>query len=251
MIVRLLLAIIIIVALFFFLRWFRNKPARQISQTLKTIALYVCIGLIIFLAISGRLHWLFALLASLLPFAKRLLPLLRYIPLLSNGYRRYQARRTTSQTTKPGQHAPIETRFIRMTLNHDSGRIDGTIIDGPLSGKNLSQLGLQQLLTCWRHWQQQDQESARLLEAFLDQSHAPQWREQTNTKNNNQTPPDGRMTQDEALAILGLEHPANHDEIIQAHRHLISKLHPDRGGSTYLTAKINQARDLLLKRATT
>jgi hypothetical protein len=231
MIVRLLLAIIIIVALYLFLNWFRNQAPHQISQALKKTALFAIIGLMLFLAATGRLHWLFALLVSLLPFVKRLLPLLRYVPLLGLGYRRYQARRATKQGSTPGQNSQVQSRFIRMSLDHDSGRIDGVIIAGPFNDQRLSQLQLEQLLECWQQWQQQDQESARLLEAFLDQSFGPQWREQVN----------------EALAILGLKHPVSREDILQAHRHLIARLHPDRGGSTYLASKINQARDLLLR----
>src|SRR5690606_5516892 len=62
----------------------------------------------------------------------------------------------------------------------------------------------------------------------------------------------GNMTTPEALGMLGLEGDINKGEITaqkvqEAHRRLIQKLHPDRGGNDYLAAKINQARDYLLK----
>lgn len=59
-------------------------------------------------------------------------------------------------------------------------------------------------------------------------------------------PSSSDLTEDEAWQLLGLEHGASREEIIQAHKHLMQKLHPDRGGNDYLAAKLNAARDLLL-----
>jgi len=250
MIIRLLLALAVIAALFVLLHWFRNNPPRQISQALKKAALYTVIVLLIFLAISGRLHWLYALLASLLPFVKKLLPLVRYVPLLNHWYRRYQARRTANSGTVTGQTSQVATHFIRMTLDHDSGRIDGTLLQGNFEGQRLSQLTLQQLLECRQTWLQQDQESARLLEAFLDQNQ-PQWREQVgDTQRQAEDTDSSVMSRDEAQAVLGLNPAYAREDVIQAHRKLMQKLHPDRGGSNYLAAKVNQAKDLLLDQMT-
>jgi curved DNA-binding protein CbpA len=55
------------------------------------------------------------------------------------------------------------------------------------------------------------------------------------------------MNRDEALAVLGLKNGATADTIRAAHRRLMKELHPDRGGSDYLAAKVNQAKDVLLQ----
>lgn len=54
------------------------------------------------------------------------------------------------------------------------------------------------------------------------------------------------MTIDEAYAVLGLKPPATQQDIIEAHRRLMAKLHPDKGGNDFLAAQLNTAKDTLM-----
>ena len=60
-------------------------------------------------------------------------------------------------------------------------------------------------------------------------------------------PQSGKMTRVEALEILGLSDPADPGTIEDAYKRLMMKVHPDQQGSDWMAAKLNQARDLLLK----
>jgi DnaJ-domain-containing protein 1 len=94
-----------------------------------------------------------------------------------------------------------------------------------------------------------DEESRALLLAYLDRRD-PGWREdaQGDAAAGRSAPASGKMTEEEAYQILGLQPGASVDDVSRAHRSLMKKLHPDQGGSTYLAARVNQAKDVLLRR---
>jgi DnaJ-domain-containing protein 1 len=133
-----------------------------------------------------------------------------------------------------------------MTLDHDSGLLKGQIIAGPYAGRSLDEFELPQLTAMSTAF---DAESVALLETYLDRRF-PAWREnaQRNTAGRQRRPPpSSKMTEEEAYQILGLQPGAGRDEISRAHRALMKKLHPDQGGSTYLAARVNEAKDTLLR----
>ena len=145
-----------------------------------------------------------------------------------------------------GQTSTVQSKYIRMTLNHDSGDINGEVLAGQFAGKTLDQLELDALLQLLDECQD-DEESVALLQAYLDRVYADEWQEQAGEQARQQTASlPGEMSRDEALQILGLAEDASEDDIVEAHRRLMQKLHPDRGGTSYLAAVINRAKDMLL-----
>ncbi len=134
-----------------------------------------------------------------------------------------------------------------MSLDHDTGRMDGEVIAGTFSGRRIGELGLEELLALVAECERADPSSVSILESYLDREHGDAWREAR--RGGGEGRPSGgtaEMTVDEALEVLGLEAGASHDDIVAAHRRLMQKLHPDRGGSGFLAAQINRAKDLLL-----
>ncbi len=134
-----------------------------------------------------------------------------------------------------------------MELDHDTGEMDGRVLKGEMEGAQLSSLDEEQLLLLYQEICS-DPDSGALLESFLDRYY-PNWRERADgdsfSERGSATGFE-EMTKEQAYQILGLEPGASKQEIHQAWRRLIKGVHPDGGGSAFLTAKINAARDVLM-----
>ena len=150
--------------------------------------------------------------------------------------------------TQAGQTTRVATDWIEMELDHDTGGMRGRVLKGAFSGKSLNQLSDDQALRLYAEAGATDSETARLLEAYLDRRLGPDWRAKAQEKASSQQRSRGGsgMTPEEAYRVLGLSTGASEEEIRAAHRRLILNLHPDRGGTDYLAAKINEAKDVLL-----
>ncbi len=214
-------------------RWFVNADPKRLVKTLKRTALVLILAVVAFLAVTGRLAWAFMALPALLPWILRLRTLAR----TAKNYSRMASQGAAGETSE------VKTRFLRMTLDHDSGDMEGDVLEGIYAGRSLGSMSLEETVDLLNLCLRSDEDSARVLETYLDRVH-PQWREAGKTA--------GRrggegMSRQEAYDVLGLKSGATEKEIKRAHHRLISGLHPDHGGSTYLAAKINQAKDVLLK----
>lgn len=147
-----------------------------------------------------------------------------------------------------GQETGVKTRFLRMSLDHDSGILDGTVLEGEFKGKRLGELDQESLLKLLQECRVADEESAQVLEAYLDRIFGSAWRtgDYENSEFAGTRKSDGVMTREEAYEVLNISSKATRNEIKAAHHTLMKKNHPDQGGSNYLASKINQAKELLL-----
>lgn len=202
------------------------------------------------IAIAGVAVLALVLLPPAREFAALLFPLAMSMPLLS----RIRSFIDRHRAPAGGQSSTVTTAFLRMNLDHDTGSMSGTVLRGQFAGLRVEELGVGDLLALLRECRAEDEEGARLLEAYLDRLH-PDWRDELaggrsdgGAKGGGTRPTSGGdMTIEEAHAILGMNPGATADQIKEAHRRLMVKLHPDHGGSDYLATKINRARDVLLR----
>jgi hypothetical protein len=163
-----------------------------------------------------------------------LLPLL---PLLLPAVRRWLARRRFGATPPDQGVSSLETATLTMRLDQASGTLSGRVRAGPFAGRELGEMALEDCLALLAQCHVEDAESVPLLEAWLDRT-APGWR---------QASPGASMDRAEALALLELPEGATAAQIRAAHRRLMRQAHPDHGGDARRAARLNQARDLLLK----
>ena len=147
-----------------------------------------------------------------------------------------------------GQVSRVRSAFVEMELDHDTGGMRGRILAGPHEGASLDTFDV---ATLTGFLSGLDEESRALLMAYLDRRE-PRWREDaqgdTASGAGRRGWSSGKMTEEEAYQILGVQPGASAEDIGRAHRALMKKLHPDQGGSTYLAARVNEAKEVLLRR---
>ncbi len=214
------------------------RLARNLKWTGIAIAAFAVLGLLV--------------LPPVRELAGLMLPLAMSMPLLS----RLRGLIDRWRAPRSGQSSTVATAFLRMTLDHDTGTMSGTVLQGRYAGLRIEEMGVADLVGLLRECRAEDDDGARLLEAYLDRFH-PDWRDELGGGGGSRPGADraggsraasAEMTVEEAYAILGIAAGATADEIKEAHRRLMVKLHPDHGGSDYLASQINRARDTLLRR---
>ena len=217
------------------LLWMAQKylqaDPRKLAAMAKPAAGTAVLGFAGFLALRGQ----YALAA---PLAFVGFGLLGWMPFGPAGF----GARTQKST---GQVSRVRSAFLEMELDHDTGAMRGVFLAGPRQGTRLDALDVDTLIGLFGEI---DEESRALLAAYLDRRDAG-WREhaQADAAAGRSSAPRGPMTHEEAYQILGLERGASTEDIVGAHRTLMKKLHPDLGGTNYLAARVNEAKDTLLR----
>jgi hypothetical protein len=248
---RLLILLGILGAIFWFLYWFRKTPPHRVSQVLRKSALWGLIAVLVLAAATGRLNPIFAAIGAAIPLLMRAAYLVRLLPAIQQllrGIGLGGLAGPAGAASGGSQASSIRTNFLEMRLDHTTGAMDGQVIDGPFKGRRLSDLILDDLMRMLEFYRDADAQSAAVLEAYLDREREADWRKSDQGEGRTGRAPahNERLTKAEAWSILGLEPGADTDAIRAAHRRLMQRLHPDRGGSDYLAAKINEAKRLLL-----
>jgi DnaJ-domain-containing protein 1 len=229
----LVFGVVVLALVLYVLQAFTKTNPRTVAVVLKAAGGVGALGGAALLGLRGRID-----LAVTLGIVG--LSLLGWLPWSVPGF----GARTQKST---GQVSRVRSAFMEMELHHDTGAMRGRILAGRYEGTELDALDVATLTGCLSEI---DEESRALLMAYLDRRE-PRWRDDMQgdaAARPSRPGGSGKMTEEEAYQILGVQPGASAAEIGRAHRALMKKLHPDQGGSTYLAARVNEAKDILSRR---
>ncbi|MFA5630974.1 MAG: molecular chaperone DnaJ [Porticoccaceae bacterium] len=227
---RLILILLIALAVWYGWQYVKSRPPGERKRLYWVFGSSALLIVAVLLLATGRMHWVGVALAALIPLVKvmaywlpRLLPVMHLV-----------GRRMGPSTLK--------TRGLTVTFDFAGGTASGQLFEGPYASKELGDLDEEQLKEQLAFFQNSDRQSALLLQAYMLRKGFSGFSNAGQATDLNEP-----LTESEALQILGLETGASREDILKAHKRLIQKLHPDRGGNAYLAAKVNAARDRLVK----
>ncbi len=231
MLLKLILALTILFFLWRGINRLKSLPPEQKKATLLKYLLWGLLGAVIIGVVSGRMHWIGAVLAGVIPFARfGLRSAMRVLPFWMS---------------RTGGVAPFRTPYLDIKIHIQQMQVTGTVLAGQFADRDINDLSDAELIELEAELKELDAKSYYLVKLVR------QKRDRAGTQYSAAPPPPFSDPQrDEALQILGLSGNPTREEIIAAHRKLINKLHPDRGGSGFLAARVNQAKDVLIKNRT-
>ncbi len=223
-------------------RAFVHADSRLLARMLRWLALGLCAALALFLIFTGRGA------AAILPFSLAAM-LWRGLPIRVPGFGGvgggWHGAGTPGAATGSKAGSDVETAWLRMHLDHETGTMSGLVLDGRFKGTELDDLDFAQVVDFLAEVNVADSQSGALVETYLDRRFGADWRERRFGSETGAAA-GGPMTMAEAREILGVAEAATAEEIREAHRALMKKLHPDQGGPAWFAVKLNAAKDLLL-----
>lgn len=231
----LVLGICLLVGLLLIGRWFVSADPASLARGVKWGAAGLLVMVAIFMVLAGRPGLAVAAISFVLPLVMR--------------WRALSNRFKAARGPTPNQKSGLRTATLEMSLDHDSGEMTGTVHAGAFEGRRLEDLSMEDLVALRAECAARDPESVPVVETFLDRAFGSAWRAGEGAGEGEGTasrPATGPMSREEALDVLGLAEGATGRQVRDAHRRLMKRFHPDQGGSDYLAAKLNQARDVLL-----
>ncbi len=228
----------LLAVLLLFARWYVTAEPRDVVSALRYIGLFFAILVIGVAIMSGRFGILWLILLSVLPWLGRLKAFNRQVSNLRGP--------------ASGQHIDKRTKFVVLYVNQETGDMDGRVLTGPKAGMLLSELGIDALVTLYEAAVIEDDESAKIIETYLDRMHSQTWRSKSkivegrSDSGEENIGEDDGMTRSDAYEILGLQPGASKTEIECTSQALIELGHPDASKAEDIRRKVMRAKGILL-----
>lgn len=237
---RIVLIALVLAGIVFWWQWTNTADPVQRKRLIQRSVISGLIVIILLLVFTGHMHWLGAVLAGVLAFVRQNLGLLvRYSPVIAQLYRSH------ASASKSPNSSTVNTKYILMKLDHDTGKLSGSVLAGEFKGRLLDDMSKPELARLQTWCGQYDTDSARLLDSYIVARFGDQTGSGRSEYGKSASRSASDMSVDEALQVLGLTGSPTKEEITQSYRKIMQQLHPDRGGNEYFAAKANQARDIL------
>lgn len=228
--IKILPLILAALAFFVLLQYYRQLPKERKRPFAIKAAVYAVIAILIIAVLTGRIHWLGAVAAGVLGVLKfGLGTLLRFGPVLR-----------VLGKNKSMRNPVFTTAHIKVEFHLNDGSFSGEIISGTFAGKAIQELSEDEINTLLNEYKNSNKRSHYLLLIASKRVSDTRFDETSANASSND------MQIEEARMTLGLDTHFDIEAVEKAHKRLIQKLHPDRGGNDYLAARVNQARDTLL-----
>ncbi|GLS27855.1 J domain-containing protein [Marinibactrum halimedae] len=231
--IRILFIIAVLILVIGTMRHINKQPPAQRKKLWRHVIITGVVITLLLLTITGKLHWIGVAIAAVIPLLKQLITVgIRLFPFLKNP----TVQKWFKKNTPPQTGA---NTFFEAYLD-EKGEMGAKITQGEWTGRQLKELTEQELTTFYRYCQN-DLHAQQFLAAYLEKyyPHLTDFQQHPAQQTS--------MDEAQALDVLGLKPGASEKEIHQAHKRLIQKMHPDRGGSDFLAAQINLAKKVLME----